>query len=87
MTELEILKNSVFDEIARIKRGTANLEDSAMIMKAANVICAICNVQLKAADLIIESQNLGAELPEISIFKEDETKNMIDYKAKDEAMY
>ena len=31
MTELQILRNALFDEIARVKRGTANAEDTKNI--------------------------------------------------------
>ena len=38
MTELQILRNALFDEIARVKRGTANAEDTKNIISASNAI-------------------------------------------------
>ena len=84
MTEIQILRNALFDEIARVKRGTTSYEDTHAIVKTANAIIATYNVELKAAEIMIEAQTLGANTPEIKIFNQDEDKRPIDYKAKDE---
>lgn len=85
MTEMQILRNALFDEIARTKRGTANLEDTKVIIAAANAITQTYNTELKACEVMIKSQETGANLKgvEVNIFKEDD-KKVIDYKAKDE---
>ena len=82
MTEIQILRNALFDEIARVKRGTADLEDTHAIVKTANAIIATYNTELKAAELLIQGQSMGAEVKEIKIFDEDSDKQLIDYKAK-----
>lgn len=86
MTEMQILRNALFDEIARVKRGTTSLEDTHAIVKTANAIIATYNTELKAAELLIDAQTLGADTVKISIFNEDTEKKFIDYKAKDEDM-
>ena len=83
MTEIQILRNALFDEIARVKRGTSSLEDTNAIVKTANAIIATYNTELKAAELLIQGQSMGAEVREIKIFDEDSDKKVIDYKAKD----
>lgn len=83
MTEIQILRNALFDEIARVKRGTANLEDTNAIVKTANAIISTYNIELKAAELLIEGQSMGADVTEIKIFDEESDKKLIDYKAKD----
>lgn len=83
MTEIQILRNALFDEIARVKRGTSSLEDTNAIVKTANAIIATYNTELKAAELLIQGQSMGAEVKEIKIFDEDSDKKVIDYKAKD----
>ena len=84
MTEMQILRNALFDEIARTKRGTANAEETKNIIASANAITQTYNTELKAVDLMIRSQETGADLKgvEVSIFKEDD-KEAIDYKAKE----
>ena len=86
MTELQILRNALFDEIARVKRGTANTEDTKLIIASANAITQTYNTELKACETMIKAQELGFDLRDISIgiFKEDEDKKVIDYKANDE---
>ena len=86
MTELQILRNALFDEIARVKRGTANAEDTKLIIASANAITQTYNTELKACEAMIKAQELGFNLRDISIgvFKEDEDKKVIDYKANDE---
>lgn len=86
MTEMQILRNALFDEIARVKRGTANAEDTKLIIASANAITQTYNTELKACDTMIKAKELGFDLKEVSvkIFQEDEDKNLIDYKAGDE---
>ena len=86
MTEMQILRNALFDEIARVKRGTANADDTKMIIASANAITQTYNAELKACDTMIRAKELGFDLKDISvnIFKEDDDKKLIDYKANDE---
>lgn len=86
MTELQILRAALFDEIARTKRGTANAEDTKNIISASNAIVQTYNTELKAVELMIKSQESGADLKgvEVGIFKDDSDKKLIDFKAKDE---
>ena len=86
MTELQILRNALFDEIARVKRGTANAEDTKNIISASNAIVQTYNTELKAVELMIKVQESGADLKgvEVKVFEEKKKKNLIDYKAKDE---
>ena len=86
MTELQILRNALFDEIARVKRGTANTEDTKNIISASNAIVQTYNTELKAVELMIKVQESGADLKgvEVKVFEDDKEKNLIDYKAKDE---
>lgn len=86
MTELQILRNALFDEIARTKRGTANLEETKLIISSANAITQTYNVELKAVELMVKVQESGVDLKgvEVTVFTEDKTKKEIDYKARDE---
>lgn len=89
MTEMQILRNALFDEIARVKRGTANAEDTKLIIASANAITQTYNTELKACDTIIKAKELGVDLKDISvkIFQEDKDKKVIDYKANDEDLH
>lgn len=82
MTELQILRNSLFDEIARIKRGTADINESHTIVKCANAIISTYNTELKAVDLL--SRTADTNTVELMIFNDDTEKNLLDYKAKDD---
>lgn len=83
MTDLQILRASLFDEIARVKRGTALLEDTKSIIASANAITQSYNTELKACEIMLKAQELGGNLPDIQIFNEVSTENIIEYKAKD----
>ena len=86
MTELQILRAALFDEIARTKRGTANEEDTKNIISASNAIVQTYNTELKAVELMVKVQESGADLKgvEVKVFEDDNSKNLLDYKAKDE---
>ena len=73
MTELQILRNALFDEIARVKRGTANAEDTKNIISASNAIVQTYNTELKAVELMIKVQESGADLKgvEVKVFEDD----------------
>lgn len=82
MTELQILRNSLFDEISRIKRGTADINDTHALVKCANVIIQTYNTELKAVQLIHETA--GSDITEVKIFHDDTEKKVLDYVARDE---
>lgn len=84
MTELQILRNSLFDEIARIKRGTADLNDTHAIVKCANAVISTYNTELKAVDLL--SRTADSNVTELKIFSEDTEKNILDYKGSEDAL-
>ena len=77
MTDLEILRNSMFDEIARLKRGTTTTQDAMAICKLANTIVSTFNTELKAIDTMIRVQELGADTPAIKIFNESKEQCVI----------
>lgn len=79
MTELQILRNALFDEISRLKRKTTKPEESLAIVKTANAIVSTYNTELKALSLIIAAEQTAATVPELNIFKEDD-KNELDYR-------
>jgi hypothetical protein len=81
MTELQILRNSLFDEISRLKRGTADLNDTNAIVKCANAIISTYNTELKAVDLL--SRTADTNVVELKIFNDDTEKNILDYKGVD----
>ena len=80
MTELQILRNSLFDEITRLKRGTTTPNDSLAIVKVANAIISSYNTELKAISTLVQAAEYSVTVPELKIFIED-TKNVIDYTA------
>jgi hypothetical protein len=83
MTELQILRNALFDEIFRLKRGTADIQETQEIVKVSNAIISTYNTELKAISTLLQAEEAGFETKAITIFQEDNSKNLIDYKAKD----
>ena len=81
MTELQILRNSLFDEITRLKRGTTTPNDSMAIVKVANAIISSYNTELKAISTLIQASEHTIAVPELKIFTEDIHKNAINYAA------
>ena len=80
MTELQILRASLFDEIARIKRGDADLEETKVIVSVSNSIIQSYNTEVKAVDTLIRGQQSGAEVNEIvNVFKNNEKMKEINY--------
>jgi hypothetical protein len=65
---------------------TANAEDTKNIISASNAIVQTYNTELQAVELMIKSQESGADLKgvEVKVFEDDSDKKLIDYKAKDE---
>lgn len=48
MTEMQILRNALFDEISRIKRGTTTQQDVISLTKVSNTIIQSYNTEIKA---------------------------------------
>ncbi len=65
MNELQKLRNCLFDEIDRVKRGTTTIEESQSIVKLGNSIISSYNTEIKAIETIIEVQDRGANVPKI----------------------
>jgi hypothetical protein len=82
MTEMQILRNAMFDEIVRLKRRTTTPQESIAVVKAANTIISSYNTELKAVSLIVNLHEYGKTVPELKIFIEDH-KNELDFKAND----
>ena len=88
-SELQVLRNSLFDEITRIKRGTADINDTHALVKVANAIIGTYQTEIKAFMAINQAGNPtvyedGTKL--IDMFEKKEV-NIIDYKApKDETV-
>lgn len=72
MTDLEILRASMFDEIARLKRGTTTAQEAMTICKLANTIVSTYNTELKAIETMCKVQELGADTPAIRVFNESD---------------
>jgi len=79
MNEMQILRNALFDEISKIKKGNADLDESQAIVKVSNAIISTYNTEIKAVNTLIDSRDKAIETPSISIFN-DTDKNVLDYK-------
>lgn len=79
MTDMEILRNSLFDEIQRLKRGTSTPEESNALCKVANSIISTYDTELKSIDTMIRVQEAGANVPQLKTFK-DNSDNEIEHK-------
>ena len=78
MTEMQILRNSLFDEIKRIKNGRADLDESHAIVKVSNCIINTYNTEIKAVSALIEAQDRGLEQETVKVFNSTD-KNTIEY--------
>lgn len=70
MTEMQILRTALFDEITRIKRGTTTQQDVINLTKVSNCIINSYNTEIKAANLLLLAQEKGSEAKELAIFKD-----------------
>ena len=77
-TDMEILRNSMFDEISRLKRGTTTVEDALAVCKLGNLIVSTYNTEIKAIDTMCRVQELGADVPDIKIFKEEKCVSFVE---------
>lgn len=68
ITEMQILRNSLFDELSRLKSGKTNAEDSGAVVKVANSIISTYNTELKAVSVLMEAEERGYNQKQIDIF-------------------
>lgn len=80
MTDMEILRQSMFDEISRLKRGTSTVEEAMAICKLGNSIVSTYMTEIKGVETMIKVQELGAEVPKIKIL--EESKENVQYLSK-----
>lgn len=83
MTDLQILRAALFDEVKRIKRGTAVSEETQALVSTSNTIINSFNTELKGAELLIKAQENGFDTKQVKIFNDSEEK-VIDYKVKED---
>lgn len=76
MTELQILRSSLFDEISRIKRGTSTKDDVDGITKISNAIIQSYNTEIKAFSMIMEAQERGLKTVDVKIFNDSEIQKI-----------
>jgi hypothetical protein len=84
MTELQILRSALFDEIARLKRGTADVQETQEIVKVSNAIISTFNTELKALSILFQAEERGFSSKDITIFIDDDKKNVVEYKSKED---
>lgn len=82
MTEIQILRNALFDEVSRIKRGTTTQQDVISLTKVSNTIIQSYNTEIKAAHLLLLAQEKGNSTVTVSIFNDSNLE--ITTKADDE---
>ena len=83
MNDLGILRSALFDEIKRLKRGTADIEETNAIVKTSNAIISTYQLEVKTAELIINAQEKGIEIKEVTVFNDSNHKT-IDYVGKED---
>ena len=83
MTDLQILRAALFDEVKRIKRGTSSETETKQLVSASNTIINTFNTELKGAELLIKAQENGFNTEQIKIFENSE-RNSIDYKVSED---
>lgn len=71
---MQILRNSLFDELARLKSGKTNAEDSGAVVKVANSIISTYNTELKAVSVLMEAEERGYNQKQIDIFDDTSLK-------------
>lgn len=76
MTDLGILRNSLFDEIKRIKEGKADVKESMAISKIATNIISSYDLEVKALNSIVSAKEHGVEAREVLVFSDTERKKI-----------
>lgn len=84
MKEINILRNALFDELSRLKRGTANPEDTVNIVKVSNAILKSYEVEIKAVNTILDAADRGIESRQVSFIDNETDLIPSRFKADDE---
>ena len=74
MTEMQILRNALFDEITRIKRGTTTQQDVISLTKVSNCIIQSFNTEIKAGQLLLSAQEKGSTTIPVKVFEDSDLK-------------
>jgi len=72
ITNMEILRNSLFDELSRLKSGDTTPDDSNAVVKVANSIINTYNTELKAISCLMEAEERGFKSKGLEIFSDTE---------------
>ena len=59
MTEMQILRKVLFEEIEKTRNGTADLVNTRVLIAASNAITQTYNTELKARELLMQGMNEG----------------------------
>lgn len=59
MTEMQILRKVLFEEIEKTRNGTADLVNTRVLIAASNAITQTYNTELKARELLMQEMNEG----------------------------
>lgn len=68
LTQMQILRNSLFDELARLKSGDTTPEESNAVVKVSNSIISTFNTELKAVNTLMEAEERGYNQKQIQMF-------------------
>ena len=68
LTQMQILRNSLFDELARLKSGDTTPEESNAVVKVSNAIISTFNTELKAVETLMEAEERGYNQKQIQVF-------------------
>lgn len=72
LTQMQILRNSLFDELSRLKSGRTTPDDSLAVVKVANSIISTFNTEFKAVSVLMEAEERGYKDKQIQIFEDTE---------------
>lgn len=59
MTEMQILRKVLFEEIEKTRNGTADLVNTRVLIAASNAITQTYNTEIKARELLMQEMNEG----------------------------
>lgn len=67
MTEMQILRKVLFEEIEKTRNGTADLVNTRVLIAASNAITQTYNTEIKARELLMQEMNEGLTFEGIEI--------------------
>jgi len=70
MTDMQVLRNSLFDELSRLKRGTSTAEEANAVVKISNSIVSTYNTEIKAVETITNAHDKGYHNQELELFED-----------------